>query len=164
MVSKLKNVGWPKDKFIKTVKHWQEEWFYMADVPSGDQEGVPDFSVAPLKRLNSWTNKNLDWENQEDVAVLQRRIRVVIAEGVILVDMVHVMLHRQIQPVQARASSLWKYALGSEESNIQSLCRGKDLDGMWKIIFKTLGKDNKFQIEGEDMSLFQARPDTRVCL
>ena len=55
---------------IETMKIWQEEWFYMADVPSWDREGVPAFSVAPLDRLHSWTAKNLDRGNQEDVEAI----------------------------------------------------------------------------------------------
>lgn len=67
MIGKLNGITWLPGKFIETVKQWQEEWFYVANMPSGDQEGVTAFSVAPLRRLHSWTVKGLDWGNQEEV-------------------------------------------------------------------------------------------------
>lgn len=33
MISKILGAKWLEGKFINTVKHWQEEWFYMPDVP-----------------------------------------------------------------------------------------------------------------------------------
>ena len=88
MISKIHGIRWLPGKFIETVKQWQEEWFYMADVPSGDREGVPAFSAAPLNGMHSWTAKNLDWGNQEEVKVLQDRVDFLIGEGVNLVDVI----------------------------------------------------------------------------
>ena len=39
-------------------------------------------------RLYSWTAKNLNWGNQEEVKVLQDRVDFLIGEGVNLVDVI----------------------------------------------------------------------------
>lgn len=123
MVSKLNNVDWPKGEFTKMVKKWQEGWFYMADMPLGDQEGPPAFSATPLKRLHSWTAKNLDWGNQTEVAELQRQVKAIIDGGVTLVGVVHVMLHRWILPLQVRAISMWEFK-PKDEAVVQEFFRG----------------------------------------
>ena len=110
-------------KFIETVKLWQEEWFYMADVPLGNREGVPAFSAVPLERLHSWMAKNLTWGNEEELEALQDRVNFFIGEGVTLVDVAHVMLHRRVQPLQALGFSVveifsWAARPRSSEASI----------------------------------------------
>ena len=59
MVSKILGVQMAgRNKFIKTIMLWQEEWFYMADVTSKGQKGVPAFLAMPLEQLHSWSSKN----------------------------------------------------------------------------------------------------------
>ena len=148
MISKLHGVTWLPGKFIETIKQWQEEWFYMADVPSGDKEGVPTFSAAPLKRLHSWTAKNIDWGKKEEVEVLQDRVKFLIDEGVTLVDVIHVMLHRRVQPLQARASPLWRYEPNSEVSVDPKFLQGEGPRRDADILFKPSAKENTFRTRG----------------
>lgn len=100
MVSKMPKVSWPEGTFIETVKLWQQEWFYLANAPSGNQEDVSAFSVEPPKRLHSWTVKGLNWGDQKEVELLQRKVKAVVDTGLKLLDVVHVMLHRRILPLQ----------------------------------------------------------------
>ena len=81
----------------------------MANAPSGNQEDVPAFSVEPPKRLHSWTAKGLKWGDQKEVELLQCKVKAVVDMGLKLVDIVQVMLHRQILPLQVRAALIWRY-------------------------------------------------------
>ena len=59
MISRTSGSLLPEGKFIETVKNWQEEWFYMADVPLGNREGIPTpFTTTSSDRLHSWMLKN----------------------------------------------------------------------------------------------------------
>ena len=161
MVSKITKVSWPEGTFIETVKLWQQEWFYLADAPSGNQEDVPAFSAEPPKRLRSWTDKGLNWGDQKEVEALQRKVKAVVDTGVKLVDVVHMMLHRRILPLQARAAPMWRYK-PDDEVVIRRFFRGADLGGMWKLLFKPTGKGNKFPSRAEDIGLSRANPTPEV--
>lgn len=52
-----------------------------------------------MKRLHSWTTKNLDWGNKEEDDAHQERVKFLIGESVTLVDVIHMMLHRKVQPL-----------------------------------------------------------------
>ncbi|KAI4976873.1 hypothetical protein ZWY2020_050480 [Hordeum vulgare] len=80
----------------------------------GDEEGVPASSAAPLKKLHSWSAKSLNWGQPEGSQALQEWVKVLIDNVVILVDVIHVMLHRGVQPQQARVSPLWRFEMDSE--------------------------------------------------
>jgi hypothetical protein len=82
----------------------------MADVPSGDREGVPAFLAAPLKRLHSWTAKNLHWGSKEEVEALQDQVKFLSCEGITLVDVVHVMLHRRVWPEHPLSGGMFRRA------------------------------------------------------
>ena len=112
----------------------------MADVRVGDREGVPAFSVAPLEKLHSWNPKNLIWGDEEELEALQERVKFCIGQGVNLIDVAHVMLHRRVQPLQARASPLWKFVADDETLVIQGFYRGKDIGGMQALLFTTKGQ------------------------
>lgn len=87
-------------------------------------------------------------------------MKAIIDEGVTLVDVIHVMLHRGVQPLQARTSPLWRYVSGGDESIVQNFFRGKDLGGMLKILLNT--KDNKFRTKGGDVGYCRACLATKV--
>lgn len=70
----------------------------MVDVPSADHEGVLAFLATTLKRLHSWTTKNLNYWNQEEVRVLYDQVQVLFSDGVTQVDVIHIILHRGVQP------------------------------------------------------------------
>ena len=47
----------------------------------GNQEDVPAFSAEPPKRLHSWTAKGLNWGDQKEVELLQRKVKAVVDTG-----------------------------------------------------------------------------------
>ena len=65
MISKLPRVEWPDGTFIKTVKIWQKEWFYITEPKEEEGGTVPakcgtvpaEFRPAPPTRLTSWVRK-----------------------------------------------------------------------------------------------------------
>lgn len=100
----------------------------MADMPLGNREGVSAFLGIPLERLHSWNPKNLTWGHEEEPEALQERVKFFADQGVTLIDVIHGMLHRRVQPLQARVSPLWMFVItGNKTSVIRGFYNRKDL-------------------------------------
>ena len=99
--------------------------------------------------------------DQKEVELLQRKVKAVVDMGLKLVDVVHVMLHRRILPLQVRAAPMWRYK-PEDEAAIRRFFRGADLGGMWKLLFKPTDKGNKFPSRAEDIGLSQDNPIAEV--
>src|SRR5215216_3879719 len=80
MVSKLPNVTWPKGAFVETIKTWQKEWFYITEPRGSKWAAAPVFRSGPPLRLASWTNKGLDWGSSDEVLMLLKHIKSMIAK------------------------------------------------------------------------------------
>ena len=52
---------------------------------------------------------------------------------------------------------MWRYK-PEDEVVIQRFFRGADLGGMWRLLFKPLGKGNKFPSRDEDIGLSRDNP------
>ena len=98
MVSKLPNTTWPKGAFVETVKGWQKLWFYVTEPRDTTWAAAPEFKSGAPMRLTSWKEKGLDWSSSDELRVLQTRIRSMMDKNVKLVDVIQVMLVRQILP------------------------------------------------------------------
>jgi hypothetical protein len=149
MISKIPKVCWPEVVFVETIKVWQRELFYITDLLVEGQIEVPAFMARPPKRLVSWMKKGLDWGNPDELKMLQRRLKAVIDKNIKLVDVIHVMLHHHVLPLQLRANLMWCYK-PEDEPTVQNFFR-VDLDGMWMTLFK-LSK-NTFPEEEGDVGL-----------
>jgi hypothetical protein len=53
MIGKNQGATWFKGTFIKTVKEWQREWFYITEPLAAGQSEVQAFSAGPPKKLKS---------------------------------------------------------------------------------------------------------------
>lgn len=162
MISKSSGVKWLQGKFIETVKNWQEEWFYMADVPLSNREGIATpFSATPPERLHSWTPKNIHWEETEELTKLIERVEYFIEKGVTLIDVMHVALYRGIQPLQALAHPMWEFDRETDETSaIRAFYGKRTIAGMQTLLFTT--KDQAFRIEGVDVGYWAKRRTGKV--
>lgn len=146
---------WFEGTFIKTVKGWQREWFYITEALADGQAGV-EFSAGPQKKLVSWKRKGMDWGNPAEVKVLIQKIVFWIKErNIMLTDMVNVMLHRRILPLQSRATPMWAHK-PEDAVSIHHFFRSTSA-GIWKLLFKP-SKDG-FPMAGRDLG-FETGHDT----
>ena len=60
-------------------------------------------------RLASWINKGLDWGSADEVMMLQKRIKNMIAKNTSLTSVVQVMLFRRTLPCQRRPLHMWEF-------------------------------------------------------
>ena len=93
----------------------------------------------------SWQRQSLEWGNPDKVTSLQEKIRA-LKKKIKLVDVVDVMLHRRILPLQLRASPMWLHK-PSDAPTLQNFFRA-DLNGMWTALFKP--SQNIFPEDGPD--------------
>ena len=60
-------------------------------------------------RLTSWKEKGLAWGSSVELTGLQTCIKNIISKKIKLVNVVQVMLFRQILPCQQRVFNLWEF-------------------------------------------------------
>ena len=60
-------------------------------------------------RLTSWKDKGPNWSASDELIALQTRIQSMVEKDVKLVDLIQVMLVRQILPCQRRNFPLWEF-------------------------------------------------------
>ena len=60
-------------------------------------------------QLTFWLEKDLNWASLDEVSVLKTRIRSMVDKNIKLVNMIQVMLVRQILPCQSRTCHLWEF-------------------------------------------------------
>ena len=109
MVSKLRNVTWPKGTFVESIKGWQQGWFYITEPRDATWAAAPEFKSGPLMRPTSWLNKGLDWESPHEVTTLESRVKGKINKNTSLASVIQVMLFRRILPCQCRTQYMWEF-------------------------------------------------------
>ena len=85
-------------------------------------------------RLTSWMEKGPNWSSSDELMALQTRIQSMVNRNIKLVDMIQVMLVRQILPCQSQTSPLWEF----DPEKHQTLVRlfGTTHEDAWKLLFK----------------------------
>ena len=109
MVGKMPSVTWHEGSFVETVKGWQSGWFYITEPRGTNWASAPEFRSGVPMRLTSWQEKGLTWGSLDKLTMLQTRVQSMINKKVKLVNMIQVMLVRQILPCQRRTCYLWEY-------------------------------------------------------
>ena len=71
--------------------------------------GGPEFRSGIPTRLTSWKEKGLSWGSSVELDGLQKCIRSMASKKLKLVNIVQVMLIRQILPCQQRYFNLWEF-------------------------------------------------------
>ena len=97
-VSKLTDTSWPKGSFTETSNLWQREWFYITEPRGTKWAATPAFRSGPPIQLASWVNKWLDWGSINEVQILQSHIWSLLEKNTKLIDVIQVMLVRQVLP------------------------------------------------------------------
>ena len=101
MVSKMPNVTWPRGTFVETVKEWQKLWFYITEPRDATWDAASKFMSGAPMRLTSWMEKGPNWCSLDELMALQMRIQSMVDKNIKLVDVIQVMLVRQILPCKS---------------------------------------------------------------
>src|SRR4051812_50215892 len=85
--------------------------FYIDDVPLPDpvRVGLPEFSMAPLKKRLSWRPRSSQRENNRDVLYLMGRIRLLAHSGLTMIGVMAACIMRGAQPLQYRSHPMWDF-------------------------------------------------------
>ena len=106
MVGKMPNVLWLEGSFVETIKGWQSGWFYITEPCDPKWATAPEFRCGFPIRLTSWKETGLTWGNSEELSGLQSCVQSMVNKKLKLVNVVQVMIIRQILPCQQRAFNL----------------------------------------------------------
>ena len=134
MVSKMPNVTWPNGTFVETVKEWQKLWFYITEPRDAAWAAASEFKSGAPMRLTSWMGKGPNWSLSDELIALQTCIQSTVDKNIKLVDVIQVMLVRQILPCQSRTSPLWEFNPEKDQTLVW-LFRTTHEDA-WKLLFK----------------------------
>ena len=85
-------------------------------------------------RLTSWLEKGLDWASSNEMTPLQTRIKSMVDKNIKLVNVIQVMLVRQILPCQRRTCHLWEFDPAKHQTLQQFFCTTHE--DIWKVLFK----------------------------
>ena len=101
--------------------------------------------------------KGPNWSSSDELMALQTRIQSMVDKNIKLVDVIQVMLVRQILPCQSRTSPLWEF----DPEKRQTLVRlfGTTHEDAWKLLFKG---DEKPPAIGSDCGHDLAHPASAV--
>ena len=94
---------------METIKGWQSGWFYITEPRDPEWAAAPKFRSGIPTRLTSWKETGLTWGNSEELTGLQACVQKLVNKKLKLVNVVQVMLIRQILPCQQRAFNLWEF-------------------------------------------------------
>ena len=85
-------------------------------------------------RLTSWVEKSLNWCSSDELIALQTHVQSMVDKDIKLVDIIQVMLVRQILPCQSRSLPLWKFN-PKKHRTLKRLFETTHEDA-WKLLFK----------------------------
>ena len=130
----MPNVTWPEGSFAETVKGWQSGWFYITESRDTDWAAAPEFRSGIPMRLTSWQERGLTWGPSDELTGLQTRVQNMINRKIKLVNVIQVMLVRQVLPCQRRTCCLWEYDPAKHQMLIELF--GTTYEDIWKVLFK----------------------------
>ena len=134
MVGKMAKVLWLEGAFVETIKGWQSGWFYITEPHDPNGRWPPEFRSGFPTWLTSWKETGLSWGDEKEVTGLQTCIQSLVNKPIRLVNVIQVMLVRQILPCQQRDFNLWEF----DPAQHQTLSRLFDMtyEDAWKMLFK----------------------------
>src|SRR3954470_19324312 len=93
---RIAGTGYPPGTPKKGSEDWPSEWVYIDDVPLPDpiRAGLPEFSMAPLKKRLSWRPRSSQGEENRDVHYLMSRIRLLAHSGLTMIRVMAVCIMR----------------------------------------------------------------------
>ena len=134
MVGKMPNITWLEGTFVDTIKGWQSGWFYITEPHDPKWVAAPEFRSGIPTWITSRQEKGLSWGSSGELTGLQTCIQNMVNKKLKLVNVVQVILIRQIHPCQQRAFNLWEF----DPAQHQILNRLFDTthEDAWKVLFK----------------------------
>ena len=110
-VWRIAETGYPIGTPKKDAEEWTSEWFYIEDVPLFDptRKGLPEFSLASLKKRFNWRPKGSSQEESAEVMRLAAQVRWLAHNGLTVIDVMAAAIARCVQPLQQRMYPLWCY-------------------------------------------------------
>ena len=134
MVGRMSHVTWLEGTFVETIKGWQSGWFYITEPRDPEWAAAPEFRSGIPTRLTSWKESGQTWGDSEELTGLQACIQKLVDKKLKLVNVVQVMLLRQIHPCQRRGFNMWEF----DPAQHQTLSRLFDTmyEDVWKVLFK----------------------------
>ena len=135
MVGKMPNVTWLEGTYVDTIKGWQSGWFYTTEPRESNWVAAPKFRSRIPTRLASWKKKGLPWGSLVELTEVQTCIQNMTNKKIKLVNMVQVMLFRQILPCQRRAFILWEFD-SAQHQTLRELYDTTHED-VWRVLFKS---------------------------
>src|SRR4051812_15102753 len=95
---RIAGTGYPPGTPKKLPEDWSSEWFYIDDVPLPDpiRVGLPEFSMAPLKKRLSWRPRSSQGKDNRDVRYLMSRIRLLAHSGLTMIGVMAVCIMRGV--------------------------------------------------------------------
>ena len=101
-------------------------------------------------RLTSWKEKGLSWGSSVELTGLQTCIQNMTSKKIKLVNVVRVMLFRQILPCQPQAFDLWEFDSAKHQTLLELF--GTTHEDIWKVLFK-VGETSPPATEDRRLSL-----------
>ena len=119
---------------METVKEWRKLWFYITEPRDATWAAASKIKSGAPMRLTSWIEKGPNWSSSDELIALQTHIQSMVDKNTKLVDVIQVMLVRQILPCQSRTCPLWEF----DPTKHQTLERlfGTTHEDAWKLLFK----------------------------
>jgi hypothetical protein len=116
-VSVRSDVKYSDFRMLESAQNWRLKWFYIRDQPIGDQEyRLVPFSTDEVKANMTWKHKMTDIEMME-ADKLMAQIQE-LQEKVDAVQIITTFIKRRVQPLQARAHTLWLYSGPSDLTRV----------------------------------------------
>jgi hypothetical protein len=117
-----------------SVQGWRKKWIYIKDqqTASSDQFGIAPFDAnKSLTKLTSWDSPPTEAEVESIKPLLThiQSLKSATGGGLTGTQLMAFFLHRRIQPLQARVSTLWSYSGSDDPSQVSKQDpEKKDLD------------------------------------
>ena len=126
---------------VDSVQNWREKWFYVKDMPiEGQEQNLSAFVDMKVDYLPSWKNKISKVEASEVKQLMPKVEKAVKAleQDYGGVRLISIFIRRRLQPLQARASSMWEYSGSSDKSRLgrKDFEKEEDLEMAIKGIIK----------------------------
>src|SRR3954462_15553131 len=134
MVGKMTNVTWLRGSFMETINGWQTGRFYITEPRAPEWVAALEFRSGIPTRLTSWEEKGLTWGSSGELTGLQTCVQNLVSKKLKLINVVQVMVIRQINPCQQRGFSLWEFD-PAQHRTLNSLF-DTTYEDAWKVLFK----------------------------
>ena len=134
MVGRMSHVTWLEGTFVETIKGWQSGWFYITEPRDPEWAAAPEFRSGIPTWLTSWKESGRIWGDSEELTGLQACVQKLVDKKLKLVNVVQIMLIRQILPCQRRGFNMWEFDLAQHQT--LNVLFDTTYEEVWTVLFK----------------------------